>query len=592
MNKQITNRKKNETNLGLRLILVWLILVAGMFGLGYRLYQLQIIGVIGKDKQHNLAEEASLQRQISLEPYSPRRPIIDRHGNTFAIDRIVYTLYIQPKRFNHDHDQLKIAQELGKVITEFTTEDLLKKFQQKESRILITSNLSESQASEIRSLTINQKLIEGIELVSRYSRFYPQEKTVSDVIGYVQFDTRKGQAGVENSQDKLLVRDPKVVQLIRDGKGNLMPFNHQQEIFWNFDDLSLQLTLALPLQRDARKALQAQMKESEALRGAVVVMDVHDGAILAMVSEPSYDPNNYPQFDVSLFKNWAISDLYEPGSTFKPINMAIAWEAGVIDDNTIINDTGKISVDGWPILNHDFGEKGARGNINLAQILQYSSNIGMIRIMEKMKSSSYYDKLKSLGIEETTGIDLPGEVGGKLKEKSIFTRGQIEVATASFGQGFSLTPLKILQLQAAIANGGKLVTPHVVQGLVDSKGKYHWQPQLKTKQVFSAKTTQKVLKLMESVVQGGSGQNAQVEGYRIAGKTGTSQKASPTGGYLPNAKITSFVAIVPVDQPRYVMLVVVDEPKKPLSFGSTVAAPIAQKVLNSLLFQEKIPPSK
>jgi cell division protein FtsI (penicillin-binding protein 3) len=583
-------------NIQVRLILVWLILMAGMFGLGHRLYTLQIIGVIGENQEHNLAQEARRQRQVSVEPYMPRRSIIDRYRNTLAMDRIVYTAYVHPGQFKHE--PLAVAQALHQVLTDIPVENLLQQFDLRNSGIEIKKNISESEADQIRSLTIKNKLtnkselIDGIELVSKYTRFYPQEKTVSDVIGYVQLDNRKGQAGVENSQEKLLAREPKVVQLIRDRRGNFMPLTHQEQIFWNFDDLSLQLTLALPLQRDARNALREQLEESDADRGAVIVMDVNNGAILAMVSEPSYDPNNYAQFDVSLFKNWAISDLYEPGSTFKPINMALALEAGVIDLNTVINDTGKTTVDGWPILNHDFGEKGARGSLNLAEVLQYSSNIGMIRIMEKIKSSTYYDQLKNLGIEAVTGIDLPGEVSGKLKSKDIFTRGNIESATASFGQGFSLTPLKVLQLQAAIANGGKLVTPHVVQGLVDSKGRYHWQPQLKTKQVFSPKVSQQILKLMETVVTDGSGQNAQVRGYRIAGKTGTAQKASPTGGYLPDAKITSFAAIVPVDSPRYVMIVVVDNPRKPFSFGSTVAAPIAQKVLNSLLFQEKIPPSQ
>jgi cell division protein FtsI (penicillin-binding protein 3) len=597
MTKPIT---QNTKLIKVRLVIVWLILIAGMFGLIYRLYKLQIIGVINSkdNKTHDLAAEALRQRQYELTPYIPRRPIIDRYNNTLAMDRIVYTLYVHPKLFKHK--PLEVAQALQTVFTDQKIDQLLKIFREKETGILLRRNLSESEARQIRLLKIPKQTedgeiiqtpVDGLDLVSKNTRFYPQENTVSDVIGYVQLDSRKGQAGIESSQEKLLAKEAQVIRLIRDGQGNLMPLSHQEEIFENFDDLKLQLTLALPLQRAARTALQDQLKEAEAKRGAVIVMDVHDGSILTMVSEPSYDPNNYSQFDISLFKNWAISDLYEPGSTFKPINMALAFEAGVIDDNTTVNDTGKTMVDGWPILNHDFGEKGARGMLNLGQILQYSSNIGMIRIMERINSATYYEKLKNLGLEQITGIDLPGEVAGKLKDKKVFTRGNIEAATASFGQGFSVTPLKILQLQAAIANGGKLVTPHVVQGLVDPKGKYQWQPELKTKQIFPPHIARKVLQLMETVVTDGSGQVAQVKGYRIAGKTGTAQKASPTGGYLANAKITSFVAIVPVDKPRYAMIVVVDEPKKPHSFGSTVAAPIAQKVLNSLLFQEKIPPS-
>ncbi len=582
MNREIRAGAKNQ----FRLVLIWLILMSSIVGLGYRLYKLQIIGKIDT---HNLAQEALTQRQHKLRPYLPRRPIIDRHNNTLATDRFVSTLYAHPKLFKHR--KLEIAQALNTVFTEQKIEELLQKFTLQESGIRIKDNLSESQAEQIKSLKINEKAVEGLELVSKYARFYPQEKTVSDVIGYVQVDSRKGQAGIENSQEKLLARDPKVIQLIRDGNGNLIPLAHQQEMFGNFDDLKLQLTISLPLQRVARNALKEQMKEFQALRGSVIAMDINDGSIIAMVSEPSYDPNNYSKFDVSLFKNWAISDLYEPGSTFKPINMAIAFEEGVIDDKTTIYDAGKITIDKSTIFNHDYHDKGPHGNINLAQILQYSSNIGMISIMSRIKSSAYYDRLKNIGIEDLTGIDLPGEVEGRIKDKSIFTAGNIERATASFGQGFSVTPIKILQLQAAIANGGKLVTPHVVKGLVDSKGIFTWQPQFKNKQIFSPKTTDKVLKLMETVVTDGSGEKSQITGYRIAGKTGTSQKASPYGGYLPKAKITSFVAIVPVESPRYVVIVVVDEPKKPYSFGSTVAAPVAKKVLDALIVEEKIPPS-
>ena len=178
-----------------------------------------------------------------------------------------------------------------------------------------------------------------------------------------------------------------------------------------------------------------------------------------------------------------------------------------------------------------------------------------------------------------------------LKARKEFISQPIEPSTASFGQGFSLTPIKLLQLQAAIANGGKLVTPHVVKGLVDARDNLHWQPDHPSKAVFSEKNAQAVVNMMEAVVDGGTGKAAYIDGYRIGGKTGTAQKAGPSGGYLANAKITSFVSILPVDNPRYVVVAIVDEPKGGNTYGGTVAAPVVKKLMEAIIAIKGIPPS-
>ena len=567
-----------------RLFLVWAILLTASVGLGSRLYQLQII------EGATWSEKARRQRSSSLTLYVPRKSIVDRHDNVLAIDRRVYTLYAHPTLFKKSQEE--IAAKIAPLLENYNPQGLISKFAQGKTGILLAKNLSQAQADKL-----NQLFLDGIETEPGYARFYPQEEMASEIVGYVQFDlkaeARQGKAGVESSYEKSLAPKPATLQSLpvnRDGHGVLILPTHLPDSRFNFNAQNLKLTIDLPLQRSARAALKTQIEKYKALRGAIIVMDVQDGSILTMVSEPAYDPNHYKDFDLELFKNWVISDRYEPGSTFKPINLAIALETGAIKANTVVNDPGKIVVDGWSIYNHDFRDKGAHGKVNLAQILQYSSNIGMIQIMQRMGKKLYYQKLKALDLETTTGIDLPGEVAGKLKKEAVFTKGKIEVATASFGQGFSLTPLKLLQLHAAIANGGKLVTPHVVQGIVDAAGQFQWQPQLKTKQVFSPQVTRTVLELMATVITDGSGKNAQIPGYRLAGKTGTAQKASPQGGYDPKAKITSFVAILPLEAPRYAILTLIDEPKGFATFGSTVAAPIAKPVMETLLVREKISP--
>jgi cell division protein FtsI (penicillin-binding protein 3) len=554
--------------------MVWGLLIAAGVGLGLNLYRLQIV------QGPKLTERARNQQMVNLRPYMPRRPMIDRNGNVVAIDRPVYTVYAHPKLFEQSPAEIseQIAPILGKEPGE-----LLKLFNSKRSGITLDPALSEELADQLMSLRLN-----GFEFIQKYSRFYPHNDLLADVVGYVNVD-RRGQAGLEYSQEKLLERSVQTVRLSRAGNGALLPDN-APEGFLNFDDLQLQLTLDSRLQRVARGALKQQIEKFQAKRGSVIVMDARDGALLALVSQPSYNPNQYSQAEISLFKNWAVADLYEPGSTFKPLNIAIALENGVINPEDQFNDPGTIRVADRTIKN---AEKNGYRRLNIAQILQTSSNVGMVQIIQRLKPTVYYNWLERLGLGQPAETDLPFEATGRLKSQEKFIASSIEPATTSFGQGFSLTPLQLVQMHGALANGGKLVTPHVVRGLIDGQGQIHYSPTLPApRQVFSPATAQKVVEMMETVVSDGTGKASEIEGYRIGGKTGTAQKASPNGGYIPGARITSFVGILPVENPRYVVLAIVDEPKGENAYGSTVAAPIVKTVLESLIPIEKIPPSK
>ncbi len=557
----------------LRLVLVWWLLGAAIVGLGVQLYRLQIL------QGTELLSKAKKQQTISLRPFIPRRPVVDRSNNVLAIDRPVYTLYAHPKLFK------KSPQEVAEVLSSLLNRpaaELVKQFGSRQTGLRVAPVLAEEVAKKIAKLRLD-----GIELIEQYSRFYPQQDLVGDVVGYVNLD-RSGQAGVEYSQQKWLERSIGTVKLNRRGDGSVMS-DRLPPGFLHVDDLRLQLTIDTRLQRASRLRLKEQLEKFGAKRGSAIVMDARDGAILTMVSYPSYDPNAYNKADFKLFKNWALSDLYEPGSTFKPINVAIALESGVIQPNSVFGDPDIIKVGGWPIKN---AEKESRYSLSVAGILQYSSNVGMVQIMQRMKPVEYYKWLQKLELNKPVGIDLPFEAKGQIKDRQQFISYPIEPATTSFGQGFSLTPIKLVQLHAALANGGKLVTPHVVRGLIDAKGESHWQPTLPpSQQLFSPKTTQQVVTMMEKVVKEGTGKAAQIPGYSLAGKTGTAQKASPTGGYYSGAKITSFVSIFPVEAPRYVVLVVVDEPKG-IAFGSTTAAPVVKSIIESLIAIERLPPSQ
>ena len=574
LGKLASNIQDQTSNTKSRLFIVWGILMASGLGLAINLYNLQIV------KGPKLTEQARNQQMVNLRPFMPRRPVVDRNSDLLAIDRPVYTLYAHPKLFDKSNEDM--AERLAPILAKDTAE-LVKTFQSKRSGIILAPALPEEIIDRVISLRLN-----GLEWIQKYSRFYPPDDLVADVVGYVNVD-RRGQAGVEYSQEKLLERPVQTVRLSRSGNGALMP-DRAPEGFLHFDDLRLQLTIDSRLQRIARIALKQQMEKFDAKRGAVIVMDALDGSLLALVSQPTYNPNEYAKANISLFKNWTVADLYEPGSTFKPLNVAIALENGIIKPDDMFNDSGSIRVANYTIKN---AMNNGNGRISIAQILQYSSNIGMVQIIQRLKPSIYYNWLERLGLGQKVDTDLPFEVGGRLKSQEEFIASPIEPATTSFGQGFSMTPLQLVQMHGALANGGKLVTPHVVRGLIDSKGQMHDSPtHTIPRQIFSTATTQKVVEMMETVVTQGSGKASQIPGYRIAGKTGTAQKASPNGGYIKGARMTSFVAILPVESPRYVVFALVDEPKGESAYGSTVAAPIVKSVIEALIPLEQIPPSK
>ncbi len=579
--KRLSQPLKRSSVPYFRLVLVWGVLLAGSLVLAGNLYHLQVV------HSSALLKRAQQQQTTYVRPFVPRRQVVDRNNNVLAIDRQVYTLYVHPRLFKSVAEAEEVAQKVAEIISRPTI-DVVTSFvngynNNRNRGIRVASALSEEIADKLKNLQAN-----GLDLVQESSRLYPQETVAADVVGYVDRDHR-GQAGVEYSQQQLLERSAEPVRLRKARHGELLSA-YVPEGFVHRDETKLQLTIDTRLQRAARIALREQMQKFNAKRGGVIVMDAQDGSILSLVSEPSYNPNEYFNFEPQFFRNWLLADLYEPGSTFKPINIAIALEEQVIKPNDVFPDPEVIKVGGWSIRN---AEKESNVALSITGILQHSSNVGMVQVMQRLKPDVFYSWLQKLGLGKAVGIDLPFEARGQLKNQAKFVTSPIEPATASFGQGFSLTPIQLVQLHAALANGGKLITPHVVRGLIDNQGQLQWQPKLpQPRAIFSPQTTQTVVKMLEAVVLEGSGKASQVPGYRIGGKTGTAQKANIGGrGYRRGAVITSFVGMMPIEAPRYVVLAIVDEPKG-IAYGSTVAAPIVRSVMESLISIERIPPSQ
>ena len=559
-----------------RTVLIWIILAMAMAGLVVRLVYLQV--VTGSD----LLEKARRQQMFTLRPFIPRRTITDRKGAVLALDRPVYTLFAHPHLYKEKPED--IAAKLAPILKR-PADKLLSVITRDTTSIQVEYWMSEETADRIYNLRLN-----GLDLVQQRHRLYPQQDMAAELLGYVNVDHR-GQAGIELSQEKLLERTDQAPEVSQDGNGKLIP-NRVPAGMIRSDRTSLQMTIDSRIQRTARQVLKQQMVKFSAKRGSVIVMDVRDGGLLTLVTEPTYDPNRYYEADVKLFKNWAVSDLYEPGSTFKPLNVAIALEAGAIQPDTVFNDEGALTIGGWPVANFDYEQVGAVGPLSISQILERSSNVGMVHIVQRMKPSVYYGWLERIGLGDIAGIDLPSETPSALKPQEQFNEYVIEPATASFGQGFSLTPIQLVQMHGILASGGKLLTPHIVKGLINEEGEEFFQPKLPTpRQIISPATAQRVVEMMTNVVEKGTGKPARIEGYRMGGKTGTAQKASASGGGYSKAKITSFVSIFPSKEPRYVILAVIDEPVGADAFGSTVAAPIVKAVIEDIIVTEGIAPS-
>ncbi|MBD2101064.1 penicillin-binding protein 2 [Leptolyngbya sp. FACHB-261] len=555
--------------------MTWAVLMLAVTVLVLRLVQVQ--GFQASD----LRRQAQAQQTASLQTLTPRRPIVDRQGQVLAMDELVYTLYAHPPLFHAAlaHLASVLAPLLNRSELELSTQ-----LQQPETTLTLASTLSESQAKRIAALQLA-----GLELVPKWRRRYPNGEVAATALGYVDLD-HQAQAGLELSQAALLQLPAPQIQARQTGQG-LLESASLPAGFSRIDTSQLQLSLDLNWQRLTQNLLHQTVTQYAAKRGCVIVMDPLTGEIRVLASEPTYNPNHYYDAAVEQFKTWAATDLFEPGSTFKPINLAIALEAGAIQPSDQVEDSGRMTVAGEPIENFDYATAGAVGPSSLTDVLRRSSNVGMVRIMQRLKPETYYSWLRWIGLEQPTGVDLPLETTGQLKPAEEFLNSGLEPAVAAFGQGLELSPLKLIQLAAAVANGGWLIRPHLVTGLRRADGPTHWQPEEPpARQIFSPTSTQAVMAMMKAVVEQGTGQSARLPGYSLAGKTGTAQKATADGQY-GTAPIVSFVGLLPIEAPCLAILVVVDEPQGDDASGSTVAAPLAKAVLEQILAVQGIAPA-
>ncbi|MBI3420504.1 MAG: penicillin-binding protein 2 [Candidatus Sungbacteria bacterium] len=441
------------------------------------------------------------------------------------------------------------------------------------------------QKTKLRKIV--ETLGSGLGIEEYEDRFYPYESLASHILGFVGFagNAKIGLYGVEKYYDDLLANSQSLARSIERSVAGLLSLAKDTAQEGQGDGASIVLTLDVNIQSEAEKSLLELIERWKSPRGSIIVMRPHDGAILAMASRPSFDPNQYgDEKDSSVFINPALQGVFEPGSIMKPVTIGTGIEAGSVTPETSYVDTGGVERNGYVI--HNAGNK-SFGKRTVTEILTYSINTGAVFVAEKIGAKAFLRSLEEFGFGSKTGIDLPGEVPGDIT--NLDGARPVNLATAAFGQGISATSLQLIRGLNVIADGGFLVTPHVADTLVYANGKVETPSLPPNRKVVSSQTAAKVTAMLVEAVKSGYSKKAHLAGYAVAGKTGTAQIPSPSGGYSDQT-IHSFVGFVPAYSPAFIVLMKLDEPLG-VRFASDSMTPSFARLAQFLLQYYGIPPS-
>ena len=574
-------------------VLVFLILVI-------KLFSLQIL-------RHDELEAKALDQQTrSTEVAATRGTIYDRNGNIMAISATAETVFLSPLEMDRalsDKDNPvawtkdSVAQKLSEIL-EINKEGILKKMERTDSQYeVLKLRVEEDVADQIRTF-INDEGVVGVYMVTDAKRYYPYATLASQIIGFVGTDNY-GLYGLEARYNDVLDGETGLVVSTKDPTGSDMLYGYEQ-YYKAQNGSDIVLTLDATVQYYLEKALSEMVTSTEAQGATGIVMDVETGAVLAMASSPTYDLNDpsavYESRLASLVKdgqldladaqlrqwrNRAINDTYEPGSTFKVLTLAAALEEGVIDENTTFDCTGSIHVLDATI---HCSNRAGHGHQALEQTAGNSCNPAFITYGLRLGTEKFYRYMKDFGLVNGSGIDLEGEALGIFAPQE--TASELDLACYAFGQNFNTTPVALISAQAACINGGYLHTPYVVERVVDSEGNVlSSHDSTPVRQVVSEETSALVRQCLEYVVSSGTGRNGQVHGYRIGGKTGTADKGN-TGEV-----VLSFMCFAPADDPKYIMLLTLDSPTGEGRGGGGTVAPYASRIMGEILPYLGVEPS-
>ncbi|MBN1930073.1 MAG: penicillin-binding protein 2 [Desulfobacterales bacterium] len=550
-----------------RIVVIGFIFGAFLVTIGIRAVYLQVC------QGPWLSAKASDEYEKSFKFQGKRGTIYDTKHREMAVSNDITSIAAYPKTIQSPQSTANLIADPLKI----RNKALYRKLASKKSFVWIKRQVTPKEAKAIERMQL-----EGIHFITEHSRFYPNKTLFAQVLGFSGIDGR-GLEGIEFYYDTYLKGINSQFTVLRDALGRC--FDGAKSWAADNSGKNLILTIDRAIQYTVEKALEEAAVQFSAKSGMAIVMAAQTGAVLAMAHFPFFNPNCFGDFDRELWRNRAITDPFEPGSTMKIFLAAAALESGDCNPDTIFFcENGAYKV-GRNIV-HDTH---ARGWLSLQQIIKYSSNIGAVKISEKIGSKVLYNTLKNFGFGVKTGIDCPGETAGSLSDYKRWTR--IDSGTIAFGQGLSVSAIQLITAVCAIANDGVLMKPYIVQAVTDTTGRSleNFSPK-PIRRVVSEQTAKRVRKIMKTVIaDGGTGEKAALEGYTVCGKTGTAQKINAEGTYAKDKYVSSFIGFAPADHPEVAILVLINEPEEQ-HYGGIVAAPAFKKIAHETLSYLNIPP--
>ncbi|MBR1424097.1 penicillin-binding protein 2 [bacterium] len=530
----------------------------------------------------NYRERGKLQR--ASHDFAVRGDIYDRNGIKLATDRIYYNIYARPVDYSDKETPEKIAKLFSPVLG-ISEGKLVSTLSNKKIKVIaVKKDVDRDTAKKIMKI-ISENSFRSISLDKKNTREYPQGGLAAHVLGFYNFDADVSN-GVELTAKEKLEHVVKATgyQQTRDGKIIYKFSTDPVAPTMTPKGQDVTLTIDAAIQHVCEKELYKMIAEKEALRGAAIVMNPKNGEILAYAVYPTYDPNAFQKASNTQIKNWTLTDVYPPGSTFKTITVTSAMELGKINENSIIKDTGRMKFGNYTIENYDYKEKGAPGDINLVYLFEHSSNIGSVNVGFLMTHKEFYDMLKRFGFGAKSGIDLPGESSGLLAAPQYWDKGLH--MTMSYGYGTSVSIMQMVSAVSALANNGVRVTPHIIKYSPEEA-----EMKLKSIQTISPETAKTITRLLVKSVNNGRS-SIKSDKYNIAAKTGTSRKPLEHGVGYSGAMYTSTIGYFPADDPQVLIYVVVDSAKKGPVWGNTVAGPVFHEISEQVARILDIKPDK
>jgi len=568
-------RKANSPkNPSLRKTRIRIVLTCALFLLGFSLLTARAFTLhLTDNKRLSSLAKNQYKRRVVVAP--KRGNILDTNYETLAIDIRVNSVYATPHRIK---DPQALATRLAEVLDTPKKKMLRRLRDSKKKFVWIQRRISPEQSERLEKLDLS-----GIGMLPEFKRFYPNGELGANLLGAVGYDAQ-ALSGLELSQDKILKSQDPPILVEQDAKGrSYAPYG----LVGKENPNQLVLTIDKTIQYIADRELTKQVKQTRAKGGVAIVLEVKTGAILALSVYPNFDPNKYYKYEFKDWRNRAITDVFEPGSTFKAFTATVALDLGVSDMKKSLHcGNGSLKVGSNVIHDHH-----PYGNLTLPEIIKYSSNICSYKLAQKIGKKRFFKYIKDFGFGSKSGIPLPGEQVGIVP--SLKRVRDIQLGTIGFGQGISTTPLQMAMAYGAIANGGFLMKPFLIKEMQDSRGNTlkKFGPKI-ARQVLSPESAKKGVAMLKTVVEkGGTGTRAKVEGYQVAGKTGTAQKViEGQKGYAKNKYVASFVGMAPAEDPKLVILVTIDEPKGGY-YGGLVSGPVFSKIMGPSLAYLKIAPS-